>query len=501
MLSVTVSVSPRLYPDELIFSFLARYKALLEYQRDSSVLRDFYGDRHVSICLTGHVPFGKESTNLPGPWLGSDEAIIQNHTLAPIYVAFQNGSTLIRYRKLIEGGKGLSHSPWLRRLERERRVLGLAYCPDCIEEDHERFGESYWRRVHNLYGVFVCPQHDLHLERLSAEPVRHGVALALPPRPDELTRRRPVNHEKPAEAILSSIAKDLAQLFCDRDVFTARRRAADAVRGAVRAGALDHLGHPSIEKTTRVLFHALSPEAVSAFRIRQPQRQDVSWFERFTSRWSHLEPVAVAVALRVLNSSLGEALSAEPYDRSQGRCLTSKAKGKQPVRAGGTSALGGLGQNTPIGCAPQLIGWLQGTVAAPDTSNAPFNQSWQQQTHDVKELIALLRRAIDGALIGTKKLTFYALVRHLGHDRSWLLRQMERHPELEKLVNSALEDSIDFAQRKIRMAIKRRSSASEPITLRAILDETSTHKHYPIVKNYILTQIELQGRALSRTAD
>src|SRR4030042_7010586 len=35
----------------------------------------------------------------------------------------------------------------------------LRYCPECVSEDFERWGETYWRRTHQLPGVLVCTDH------------------------------------------------------------------------------------------------------------------------------------------------------------------------------------------------------------------------------------------------------------------------------------------------------------------------------------------------------
>jgi len=39
----------------------------------------------------------------------------------------------------------------------------LRYCPICAEADRERYGESYWHRVHQMQGVDICPYHHCRL--------------------------------------------------------------------------------------------------------------------------------------------------------------------------------------------------------------------------------------------------------------------------------------------------------------------------------------------------
>src|SRR5207248_8301428 len=33
------------------------------------------------------------------------------------------------------------------------------FCPKCVAEDRQNFGECYWHRVHQVPGVLVCPAH------------------------------------------------------------------------------------------------------------------------------------------------------------------------------------------------------------------------------------------------------------------------------------------------------------------------------------------------------
>ena len=40
----------------------------------------------------------------------------------------------------------------------------LWVCSDCIKEDMDTYGETYWRRVHQAPGVFICPKHETVLE-------------------------------------------------------------------------------------------------------------------------------------------------------------------------------------------------------------------------------------------------------------------------------------------------------------------------------------------------
>jgi hypothetical protein len=39
----------------------------------------------------------------------------------------------------------------------------LKYCPLCVNEDRENYGEAYWHRTHQIRNMKVCPKHNCNL--------------------------------------------------------------------------------------------------------------------------------------------------------------------------------------------------------------------------------------------------------------------------------------------------------------------------------------------------
>jgi|GEM_PF-3675513 len=54
------------------------------------------------------------------------------------------------------------------------------FCEGCIAEDHRMLGETYWRRVHQLPGVYCCPWHLCPLIGVSSRPFRRHVPDLMP---------------------------------------------------------------------------------------------------------------------------------------------------------------------------------------------------------------------------------------------------------------------------------------------------------------------------------
>lgn len=39
----------------------------------------------------------------------------------------------------------------------------LRYCPMCAKEDREKYGETYWHRIHQIEGIQICRKHGCYL--------------------------------------------------------------------------------------------------------------------------------------------------------------------------------------------------------------------------------------------------------------------------------------------------------------------------------------------------
>jgi hypothetical protein len=91
------------------------------------------------------------------------ETIIQEHTLLPLFAVFMEKT---RADEMIENAINQDEQRVLL-----RSVVGvqgnmdkyLYYCPCCVTQDIDRYGESYWHRIHQIPGVLVCPQHGEQL--------------------------------------------------------------------------------------------------------------------------------------------------------------------------------------------------------------------------------------------------------------------------------------------------------------------------------------------------
>lgn len=154
---------PTLYPDELLYSGIARYHLMSGNPTQKHTIQDLFGIR--LACATVDLPSHLEELSGNMNNLYSANILIHNHTLFPYYTTFMPIGKSNRILELMVGGSswgevhiflGLAAS-----LIKSPKKLKL--CRDCYIEDVSQFNEPYWHRIHQVPGVFVCPLHKIAL--------------------------------------------------------------------------------------------------------------------------------------------------------------------------------------------------------------------------------------------------------------------------------------------------------------------------------------------------
>lgn len=177
---MTIGYFPKLYPDELLGSAVARYRVHTMASFDAHVNKELYGKArfHTSITL----PRGLQDLhNIIEPFIGlSLEELVFQATLYPYHTAFANKDTKVRIlRKMLQQRQGLRgrHSIG----GREPPVIRMKVCQRCINEDVARFGESYWHRTHQLDCVHFCEKHVTPLlEAVVSTGIRKSICALTP---------------------------------------------------------------------------------------------------------------------------------------------------------------------------------------------------------------------------------------------------------------------------------------------------------------------------------
>lgn len=152
-----INYLPFLYPDELVYSWFCRYYVHSGCSTHKMALDDLFLKRchNPSKEFIGHLnPQAQEQIEK----IYSMEYLISNHTMYPQYA---------RFIPLLEKKKAMYHlghdscDPHylFTILPRTKSELYLRYCPLCVKEDREKYGETYWHRKHQIRNIQVCSKH------------------------------------------------------------------------------------------------------------------------------------------------------------------------------------------------------------------------------------------------------------------------------------------------------------------------------------------------------
>lgn len=155
---------PYPYPDELLYSVLARHVRHLGLSSPKRVLTRLFG-RNLLIAssdLPGHLDCLRWL--LETRWAMPLEEAAMRLTLLPYYLSNRTAQErACLTQSLIEDTTHSLHTQLGICASTVLVPSVLRFCHRCCEQDFERLGETYWRRAHQLPGVLVCPEHGVPL--------------------------------------------------------------------------------------------------------------------------------------------------------------------------------------------------------------------------------------------------------------------------------------------------------------------------------------------------
>lgn len=155
-----ISYFPSPYKDELYYSILARYHHHIGNTSRYQTMQELLG-KYIKINF--ELPKGIDYL-IPEAQLFSEHYtknyFIDNHTIIPFVRPFKSKS----WNKKLEDGFGRT-SISLFRVKGEDVPLKeyLYYCSSCVDEQIQDHGETYWNRIHQIPGVYVCTKHKIAL--------------------------------------------------------------------------------------------------------------------------------------------------------------------------------------------------------------------------------------------------------------------------------------------------------------------------------------------------
>lgn len=161
-------IFPKPYPDEFLYSIFVRYHIRSGNRSFTQSIND----------LLGYAPQQLYGLDLPSN-LGNlikqlelvsnqtVETLISNHTLYCFYKSFLTPPEAFLLKDLMrkKTNKPIFQVARIPASEKNGNKRVLKFCPQCFEEDLQKYGEAYWHRSHQIPGVLVCLTHEMILQR------------------------------------------------------------------------------------------------------------------------------------------------------------------------------------------------------------------------------------------------------------------------------------------------------------------------------------------------
>ena len=163
-----IAYFPEIYPDELVYSVLARFYVHSGYVSYNSCFNEIYlsGSIRPDIAFMNQiVPEMRQQFERQIPW----EQVIWKHTMYPYYSRFADKD------KREEAWLAMEHMGTAESIVQPKfsRILSLPqsreekhclkYCPICAKRDRNLYGETYWHRRHQVRGLDICYEHGCRL--------------------------------------------------------------------------------------------------------------------------------------------------------------------------------------------------------------------------------------------------------------------------------------------------------------------------------------------------
>lgn len=154
-----LSFFPELFPDEPVYSLVARYHDSLGYRSFRDTIEELFGCRFMKAEIDLPNRLASLIDRMPWtPW--TSEELILRHTAAPYYSFLLTPERQAQLHAALKFAPPPSGQAVLGLMA--RKVKGhsaLRFCARCVEDDRRMHGTAYWHRVHQLPGIVICPRH------------------------------------------------------------------------------------------------------------------------------------------------------------------------------------------------------------------------------------------------------------------------------------------------------------------------------------------------------
>ena len=164
-----LSFFPTPYPDELLYSVLARYHLMSGNMYPALTNKQLFGYATRRVGFLYASEFMRELVSRLPPDVFNAQKLIEEHTLTPYVLRFfptQRKQNIYDYlfSKDEDGNYRQESRSFLTMRQFElKQNKRMRYCPICAEEERAKYGEAYWHRTHQIQLLPICDIHGCAL--------------------------------------------------------------------------------------------------------------------------------------------------------------------------------------------------------------------------------------------------------------------------------------------------------------------------------------------------
>lgn len=158
-----ISLMPKLYTNEILYSWFSRYHTLNGNLRYSYSMNELFGKDRVATNLYYPMYLDFLCKELPNGLNYTQEELINKHSVIPIFKPFMLQE---RYNKIVHnvrrgGATGLKLQIGINSGDIFETDNLIKICPKCFKEEKEIYGEAYIHREHQIPGISICEKHSI----------------------------------------------------------------------------------------------------------------------------------------------------------------------------------------------------------------------------------------------------------------------------------------------------------------------------------------------------
>ncbi|MCP3776685.1 TnsD family transposase [Paenibacillus sp. MZ04-78.2] len=162
-MGILSSFFPPLFPDELLYSTLARYHLYVGNHSRKATMADLYNGSVFSAVTLLPAHLGQISHLMRENMTPLE--LMQSHTLFPYFSTFLSEERSQLVASAMTGDLGRAINARLGLIASSIKMPQyLRFCMQCLFEDEMTYGLPYWHRSHQLPGVFICYKHGCGLK-------------------------------------------------------------------------------------------------------------------------------------------------------------------------------------------------------------------------------------------------------------------------------------------------------------------------------------------------